>query len=65
MLNKSKIEKLNKNIIPIYEPGLEELTLRNKKEKRIVFTTELKESIKKSEIIFICVGDPTKRERRG
>ena len=56
-----KIESLNNGIIPIYEPGLNEILKRNYKAKRLFFTTDLKRAILKSDIIFICVGTPTKK----
>ncbi len=62
-INREIVEKLNKGIIPIYEPGLHELVVRNLKKKRLLFTTDISSSIKKSDIIFICVGTPTKNNK--
>jgi len=53
-----KIEKLNQGIIPIFEPGLETMVLKNIKNKNLFFTTELDEALQNSEITFIAVGTP-------
>ena len=63
--DQDKINNLQKGIIPIYEPGLEELVLKNYKNKKLKFSTDLDSSIKKSDIVFICVGTPTKKNGIG
>ena len=60
-IDKEKISKLNSDIIPIYEPGLKELVIKNKKGSGSSFTTDLKGAIKASEVVFICVGTPPKK----
>jgi len=57
----NKIDSLNQGLVPIYEPGLEEILKKNYKEKRLFFTTDLKKAVQNSDIIFICVGTPTKK----
>jgi len=59
--NISKIDKLNSGQSTIYEPGLDELIKENYRAKRLFFTTNISEALSKSDIIFICVGTPTKK----
>jgi len=58
-VDRNKIQNLNSGIIPIYEPGLEEMVKRNINQKRLKFSYDVNDAIKKSDIIFICVGTPT------
>ena len=59
-IDKNKINQLKQGIIPIYEPGLEEIVKKNIKNKRLSFSFDFDKSIKDSDIIFICVGTPKK-----
>ncbi|MDD4938215.1 MAG: UDP-glucose/GDP-mannose dehydrogenase family protein [Candidatus Shapirobacteria bacterium] len=58
-IDKDRVKKLNKGIIPIYEQGLEELVKENCKQKRLSFTTNSSKAIKESEVVFIAVGTPS------
>ncbi len=61
-IDKKKINQLNKGLIPIYESGLEELIKRNFKQGRLKFSYDVASSIRTSDVIFICVGTPTKKK---
>ena len=57
-VDQSKIDKLQQNVLPIYEPGLGELVQRNQRAGRLIFTTDLAEGIRDRQIVFIGVGTP-------
>ncbi|MGB5965291.1 MAG: 3-hydroxyacyl-CoA dehydrogenase NAD-binding domain-containing protein, partial [Sulfurimonadaceae bacterium] len=57
-IDEKKIEKLKQGIIPIYEPGLEDMVLENYKKGTLNFTTDVKSAIANSLITFIAVGTP-------
>jgi UDPglucose 6-dehydrogenase len=57
----NKIKKLNLGQSPIFEPGLDEMIKENYRSKRLFFTSNISEALNKSDIIFICVGTPTKK----
>lgn len=57
-IDQKKIENLHKGIIPIYEPGLEEMVHRNMKKERLHFTTKIQDALEDCEVIFSAVGTP-------
>ena len=57
-IDQDKIDKLHQGIIPIYEPGLEKMVLKNITQKNLLFTTKLEDAISNAEIVFIAVGTP-------
>ncbi|WP_297800232.1 UDP-glucose/GDP-mannose dehydrogenase family protein [uncultured Brevundimonas sp.] len=59
--DEGKIERLRRNIIPIYEPGLEELVASNARDGRLKFTVDGAEAIREADAVFIAVGTPSRR----
>ena len=61
-VDKKKIENLQNGIIPIFEPGLEEMVRRNSAKGRLQFTTSLHEALQNCEVLFIAVGTPSDKD---
>lgn len=57
-IDDGKVEQLNKGQIPIYEPGLEPIFKRNRREDRLHFTTEIDDAVKNADIVFLCLPTP-------
>ena len=57
-IDAKKVERMKKGIVPIYEPGLEEIFLRNIQAQRLFFTTDIKEALEKSEVIYLALPTP-------
>jgi UDPglucose 6-dehydrogenase len=57
----AKIDALNRGEIPIFEPGLEALVAKNKKDGRLSFTTDLSKAVASADVVFIAVGTPSRR----
>jgi UDPglucose 6-dehydrogenase len=57
-IDKAKVDKMNSGLVPIYETGLEELFLRNRKQERLLFTSNLKEGIDGAEVILLALPTP-------
>ena len=57
-IDANKVEAMKKGTVPIYEPGLEEMFLRNIQAQRLFFTTELKEALEESEVIYLALPTP-------
>jgi len=61
-VDKGKIDRLNQGIIPIYEPGLDNIVEKNTKAGRLHFTTEIKSAVEQALVIFLAVGTPPKQD---
>ncbi|MBX3465953.1 MAG: UDP-glucose/GDP-mannose dehydrogenase family protein [Planctomycetes bacterium] len=58
-IDEKKIERLNRGEVPIYEPGLEQMIERNVQGERLRFTTDLADAVRRTRIVFLCVGTPS------
>src|SRR5512141_1501293 len=56
-----KIEALNAGRVPIFEPGLDDLIEKNRQEKRLFFSTNLREAVARADAVFVAVGTPARR----
>ena len=61
-MDQNKVDLLNKGIPPFYEPGLEELMRKNRTEGRLIFSNNTSEAVRNSEVIFIAVGTPSRKD---
>jgi UDPglucose 6-dehydrogenase len=58
----AKIDKLNNGIIPIYEPGLDQIVEKNMRDGRLHFTTDIKAAVETAQVVFLAVGTPPKED---
>jgi UDPglucose 6-dehydrogenase len=61
-VDENKIDRLNQGIIPIYEPGLDQIVEKNSKAGRLHFTTDIKTAVEQALVIFLAVGTPPKTD---
>ncbi len=61
-IDSNKIEKLNNGVIPIYEPGLDQIVEKNSKAGRLRFTTDIRAAVEEAQVVFLAVGTPPKED---